>query len=137
MNASNDTMPQPDDADLQATLDELDRQQLELEAQLLASQQEQEAKLNTIQQGFRARRKREGQRFEAATDSEYWFDVCFQSRAQKEAFLAALNWIQFGDKMLDGCAIAAALGIELPEAHVEFNESKPDRRLNEISLPLE
>ena len=49
-------------------------------------------------------------------DSEFWFAVTFQTRAQKEKFLEALNWIQFGDKYLDGLDIATGLKIELPRA---------------------
>lgn len=64
--------------------------------------------------GIDQRRKDEDKRFRQATDSEYWFAVCFEDRAQKEAFLAALpNARQIGDKYIDGKALAKAMGIDL------------------------
>lgn len=64
--------------------------------------------------GFKARAKAEQERFQLATDSEFWFAIAFQSRDQKEAFLDALGWLEFGDKYLDGPQLAEMLGISLP-----------------------
>jgi hypothetical protein len=72
------------------------------------------AELDTLAKGFRDRTKREDERFRLATDSEYWFAVCFKSRADKDAFLAAARLMQVGDKYLDGYAVARTLGIEMP-----------------------
>lgn len=79
------------------------------------------ADLDALSAGFRARAKDENQRFRLATDSEYWTCICFQTREQKEAFLAALKLIEFGDKYLDGQVVAKALGIDLPKAEVPYN----------------
>ncbi|HET9819637.1 MAG TPA: hypothetical protein VFP92_10790 [Rhodanobacteraceae bacterium] len=76
-----------------------------------------------IATGFLKRAKDEGARFRAATDSEYWAAICFQTREQKEAFLAALGILAHGDKYLDGRAVAEALGIVLPVADVPYNAS--------------
>jgi hypothetical protein len=65
--------------------------------------------------GFKQRARAEQDRFELATDSEFWFAVCFQSREQKEVFLQALNWFQHGDKYLNGNLIADAIGVDLPK----------------------
>ena len=47
-------------------------------------------------------------------DTEYWTCLVFQSRKQKEAFLMAMNWLdKYGDKYLDGVAIASELGVNL------------------------
>ena len=70
------------------------------------------AELTELQQAFRARRDQEAGRFRAATDSEFWFAVCFESRAEKEAFLRAAGLFECGDKYLDGRAVAERLGIE-------------------------
>lgn len=72
------------------------------------------AELDAVAQGFRDRTKREDERFRLATDSEYWFAVCFKTRADKEAFLAAARLMPIGDKYLDGYAVARALGIPMP-----------------------
>lgn len=86
-----------------------------------------EADLDAVQEGFRNRAKQESDRFALATDSEYWACVCFQSREQKERFLAALNILEFGDKYLDGQLVAERLGVKLPAADVPY---KPDPKLD-------
>jgi hypothetical protein len=72
------------------------------------------AELDALAKGFRERTKREDERFRLATDSEYWFAVCFKSRADKDAFLAAARLMPVGDKYLDGYAVARTLGIPMP-----------------------
>lgn len=69
--------------------------------------------LNAVQQGFRDRAKREADRFRLATDSEYWFCVCFKTREDKEAFLHAAKLIAIGDKYLDGYQVARLIGMDL------------------------
>ena len=72
---------------------------------------------------FKARAKAEKERFDLVTDSEYWVAVCFQTRAQKEAFLAAVNLLQHGDKYIDGRLLAQRMGVALPPAAVPYNVS--------------
>jgi hypothetical protein len=72
------------------------------------------AELDALAQGFRDRTKREDERFRLATDSEYWFALCFKSREDKEAFLKAAGLMAVGDKYLDGYAVARVLGIDMP-----------------------
>lgn len=91
------------------------------------------AEAETIYTGFLKRAKDEGKRFRLATDSEYWCAVCFQTREQKEAFLAALNLLAQGDKYIDGQALADKIGVKLPEADVPYNTSdKRDRSWDEF-----
>lgn len=78
------------------------------------------ADLDAVQQGFRDAIKREDKRFELATDSEYWTCLCFQSREQSEAFLKALDLLQYGDKYIDGRILAEKLGIELPDTEIPY-----------------
>lgn len=78
------------------------------------------ADLDAVKKGFRDRLKAENKRKVDATDSEYWFCVCFQSRAQSEAFLCEIGWRKFGDKYLDGVKIAKMMGIELPNDEVPY-----------------
>ena len=81
------------------------------------------ADLDAVQEGFRKRAQDEGKRFALATDTEYWSCICFQTREQKEAFLAAIGVLKHGDKYLDGALVAKALGIDLPPADVPYNTS--------------
>ncbi len=74
-----------------------------------------EAEVSALLAGFRQRAKQEQDRFKLATDTEFWFSVCFQSREQKEIFLAAMDWVSNGDKFLDGLKLAAQHGVDLPE----------------------
>ena len=86
------------------------------------------ADLDAVQQGFRDRIKNENNRFELATDSEYWFAACFQTREQKEVFLKAMDLIVHGDKYIDGRLLAEKLGVELPDADVPYRtEGKIDK----------
>lgn len=78
------------------------------------------ADLDAVKQGFRNRLKAENKRKVDATDSEYWFCMCFQSRAQSEAFLREIGWRKFGDKYLDGVKVAKMMGIELPDDEVPY-----------------
>ena len=61
-----------------------------------------------------------------AVDSEYWVAICFQSRAQKEAFIKGMGLSLYGDKYLDGARIASKFGIVLPTALA----SKPLKKLD-------
>lgn len=83
--------------------------------------------LSEAEQAFKDRAKAEADRFELATDSEYWLAIGFQSRAQKEQFLAALReklgLKDDGDKYLDGWEVAKALGITLDRVEVPYNTS--------------
>ena len=72
---------------------------------------------------FKARAQAEQDRFALVTDSEYWVAACFQTREQKEAFLAGVKLLQHGDKYLDGRLLAQRMGIELPPASVPYNTS--------------
>lgn len=71
------------------------------------------AEVEQVANAFRTGEKEQDQRFDDATDSEYWFALCFQTREQKEEFLRKMRWIDFGDKYLDGMTCARASGITL------------------------
>lgn len=71
------------------------------------------AELDALAKSFRGRRDAEAKRFEQATDSEYWFAVCFRTRADKDAFLAAIKATRLGDKYIDGHALARLLDVPL------------------------
>lgn len=84
--------------------------------------------LTEVQAGFRKRAADESNRFALATDSEYWACICFQTREQKEHFLAALDILKFtdqstGGRYLDGQEVAKQLGVTLPSADVPYKTS--------------
>ena len=100
---------------------------------------EAEAALGEIERGFRERRKTEAKRFEDATDSEFWFAVCFDSREQKEAFLKALQWTlaaDGADKYLDGVALARKLGLQLPASPRRSLPENPGKSFEGMTLDL-
>ena len=76
---------------------------------------------------FGKRTKREDERFRLAADSEYWFALCFKTREDKDAFLAAARMLPIGDKYLDGYAVARVLGIPMPTDQPAEGRSKPLR----------
>lgn len=69
------------------------------------------AELTALEQAYRNRARGENDRYRAATDSEFWFAVCFKSRDEKDRFLKASGLAKLGDKYLLGRAVADHLGI--------------------------
>jgi hypothetical protein len=70
--------------------------------------------LQALQGDFAKRAQMASERFQTTVDSEYWFCVSFDTRAQKHAFLRALGWDGQGGKFLDGIELARQMGIVLP-----------------------
>lgn len=68
-----------------------------------------------LAKSYRERAKAEDKRFTQATDSEYWFCVCFKSREEKDEFLkaAGVKTKIMGDKYLEGKHLAASLNINI------------------------
>ena len=67
------------------------------------------------------------------TDSEYWCCFAFETRAQKEALLAALGLLDIGDKYIDGTELAQRLGIALPVSNIDYRAtSKSNKRINDF-----
>jgi hypothetical protein len=70
-----------------------------------------------------------------ANDTEFWVAVYFQSREQKDAWLAAAS---YGDpskvnKYLDGQKLAAHMGIELPARAAPFKVGAIDRKMKDMT----
>lgn len=68
--------------------------------------------LTAVEVAFKARAQAENKRATEAVDPEYWCCLVFQSRRQKEEFLAAVgaSLPEYGDKYLDGPSFAALIG---------------------------
>lgn len=66
---------------------------------------------------IRENRKNNAERFRDIESGEFWFCVCFQSRSQKDKFIADLlkkyapNKDDFGNKYVSGLELADMLGI--------------------------
>lgn len=80
-------------------------------------EEDSKAEFSALDQAYRDRAKAEADRFTAATDSEFWFAVCFKDRDEKERFLraAGVKVRLMGDKYLSGRDLAAVLGIDMRE----------------------
>lgn len=57
--------------------------------------------------------------YRTTTDPEFWFAVCFQSRAQKDDFLEATGWAALGDKYIDGLKVAQLMGVPIQEIGIK------------------
>lgn len=66
-----------------------------------------------------AQRRQQKERWRTTNDDEFWFAVCFQSRAQKEEFLARLGLADLGDKYLDGLRVSTRLGVPIEPIPLE------------------
>ncbi|GAA2658006.1 MULTISPECIES: hypothetical protein [Actinosynnema] len=73
--------------------------------------------LDANAEGFRARAKREEERYRNATDSEYWAAVCFRTAGDLAAFLDAVGVVPVDGRWVHGDELARALGVtyEVPE----------------------
>lgn len=107
----------------------------EIDYDNITNEQAATQEVSAVLAAFKLRAKNEQERFLLATDSEYWMGVCFQTRAQKEAFLAGVNLLQHGDKYIDGELLAKRMGIALPAADVPYNVSaRPDAKFAAMVL---
>jgi hypothetical protein len=86
-----------------------------------------------VRSAFQQRADEEADRFTAATDSEFWVALCFQTRAQKDEFLEKLGVAALGDKYLDGRAVAAAMGIKLESPDVQRRNVRLNKRLLKLT----
>jgi hypothetical protein len=84
------------------------------------------AELTAIGQAFKERALTDKKRQELATDSEYWFCVCFLTREQCEEFLEKAG-LSIKDKYIDGRVMAKALGMTINSPDPEFSKAKIDR----------
>lgn len=100
-------------------------------------QQDVDAEMSALSDGFRQRMQREQKRVNDELDSENWVNIAFETRAQKEEFLRKAGFIGLGDKYLDGRDVAKALGIDLvPSGRVFRPEPKIDQAYADLAVPL-
>lgn len=94
------------------------------------------AELDAVAQGFRDRKDREAERFELATNSDYWLCLCFSTMAQRDAFLAAAGWRDLGHRYLDGREIARRAQWPLPP-DPEWPSAKRDTSWDQYAMTVE
>lgn len=98
------------------------------------AEEDSKEEMSEVLRGFKDRARQENQRMEDATDSEYWFAVCFQTREQKEKFLTIMQWLDFGDKYLDGSLIMEQLGIDPGRIPTIPKPFKFDKKLDDLIM---
>ena len=95
------------------------------------------AEMSAVLTEFKSRAKAEEARRAKATDSEYWFCVCFQSRAQVEEFLRKSGWAKPDQKYLDGQKLATKLNVPLTPETIPFRKlKKPTPRLAKLAMEV-
>lgn len=87
-----------------------------------------EAEFSAILDGYAKRQKQDQDRFRLAVDTEFWFAVCFQSREQKDRFLAAMGWIINGDKYIDGTWLCEQYGIQIEPVRLANKKTRKDKK---------
>ena len=95
------------------------------------------AELGAVEAAFRAREEREATRMSNEIDSENWFAVVFETRAQKEEFLEILGLLDHGDKYLDGVEVARRLNVDLSPSGRKYRPApKIDPKFSELAKPV-
>lgn len=86
-----------------------------LSTELGGIEEDTSAELEALAEGFRDRLKRENDRKRHATDTEFWFAVCWDSREQRDAFLHRVGLPHFAGRpgqYIPGDVLARAVGVE-------------------------
>ena len=95
------------------------------------------AELSALEEGVRRRESRELTRMSNEIDSENWFAVAFETRAQKEQFLSMVGLLDIGDKYFDGRDVAEIMGIDLQPSGREYRpEARIDNKLAALADPV-
>lgn len=86
---------------------------------------------------FKGKEKKETDRRNLATDTNYWCCLIFQSEAQKNAFLENAGLTELGPRYLDGRLVAKKFGVSIPEQTVKFQGQKEDAAMTLHFEPIE
>lgn len=94
------------------------------------------AQLTDLEKAYRARMKTEAERFQAATETAFYFCAVFDSNAQCDTFLKATGLDEGqSDLFVDGRVLAKLMGIALPEPVIKFDrEFKIDKKLLALTM---
>jgi len=69
-------------------------------------------------------RKERRDQFRVATDSTYYVVLCFQCEEQKLEFLTAMDWLRWGDRLLNGLDCAQSLGVSIKPINLPMRTNK-------------
>lgn len=85
------------------------------------------AEMDIVRRSFLDNDRADDDPFQIALDPEFYFVVCFQSRAQKDEFLekSGLAAEGMGDKYLDGLRVARFLGVQVDPIPLRTKRAKP------------
>ena len=92
--------------------------------------------LSEVEKSFRQRMTAENKRFRDMCDTEYWFCVCFTSRAQKEEMLEKLG-LPLEEKYIAGREFAKAVHAQLKTEDIKFARiKKPNKDYSDRSMKI-
>lgn len=91
-----------------------------------------EEAIKELPSAFSELAKEEQRRFVEATDSEYWFCVCFSTREEKDEFLRKSGLWDYGDKYLDGAVVAEKMGVKINAPRARFGQVKISARMKKL-----
>lgn len=69
---------------------------------------------------------------ERNNDTEFWVNIVFNSREQKEAVLKTLGLFELGDKWIHGEDFAKVLGVDCPAPDLIPKPPKQDKKLLDL-----
>jgi hypothetical protein len=72
-----------------------------------------DAEMSEMLRQIKERRQADRDRFRVARDPDYFVVLCFQSRDQRNEFLAKSEWGQEDEKYLNGLEVCRRLGIDV------------------------
>jgi len=72
-----------------------------------------------------AAKKKQQDEYRDETDVNYYFCVCFQNMAQRDAFLTATGWDKPGARFVDGLKLAASLGVDIKPVNLPRKPARP------------
>ncbi len=78
-----------------------------------------DSEMSEILRQIKERRQADRDRFRVARDPDYFVVLCFQSRDQRNEFLAKSEWGQRDEKYLNGLEICRRLGIDVQPIKIE------------------
>lgn len=75
--------------------------------------------MSAILKAIIERKRAQAERFRITDDPEYFLCLCFQSRDQKDEFVQAAGWADFGYKYINGLDVARKLGVSVTVIQLE------------------
>ena len=113
------TLKKRDDPDFDTMFDDGDDNPLADLEMVGDLQEDADAGMSEALRQIIERKKATQERFRVATDPEFFFCVCFQSRDQKDEFLRLAKWADLGDKYINGLEVARRMAVPIIPISIE------------------